>query len=48
MVVTHSVPLAADLSGIGAAHVELVKELGETGIAGMGPFDRPRWDWGTR
>ena len=28
--------------------VELVKDFGETRVAGVGPFDGPVWQWGTR
>ncbi|RIQ36730.1 AAA family ATPase [Jiangella rhizosphaerae] len=47
VVVTHSHALI-DHIGAGAARVELVKDTGETGIAGLERFDRPSWNWGSR
>ena len=32
----------------GVTTVELIKELGETRIAGQGPFEGPTWSWGRR
>lgn len=51
VLVSHSTALAAglrDALGDGLVHHELVKELGETRVAGQGVFDRPAWDWGSR
>lgn len=51
VVVSHSTALAAGLRealGDELEHHELVKDLGETLVAGRGVFDRPLWDWGSR
>lgn len=51
VVVSHSTTLAAGIrEGLGdeLVHHELVKDLGETQLAGHGMFDRPYWDWGSR
>ena len=50
VVVTHSAPLVAAVGvGDGVARVELVKDFGETGVAGReGPLDQPRWSWPAR
>ncbi|OJX94219.1 MAG: ATP-binding protein [Micrococcales bacterium 73-15] len=48
LVVTHAEPLAAALAEVGAARVELTKELGETVVPGRGPFDAPAWVWPSR
>ncbi len=47
VVVTHSVPLVEALADADdVAHVELVKDLGETRVAGHeGPLDEPPWRW---
>lgn len=47
IVVTHSEPLI-DAIGTAAKRVELVKDTGETMIAGLERFDRPHWTWGSR
>jgi predicted ATPase len=52
--VTHARPLVAALergatdAGIDAQTIELVKEFGETGVAGQDRFDRPPWRWPKR
>ncbi|GAA3585220.1 AAA family ATPase [Nonomuraea rosea] len=46
--VTHSMPLVAALGRAGASTVELVKEFGETGVAGQEPLDEPPWHWPKR
>lgn len=46
VVVTHSQPLVDALGA--AATVELVKNEGETSIAGKGPLDGPPWHWPSR
>ena len=49
VVVTHDARLVAQLAQVpGAAAVELVKELGETTVAGLGRLERPAWSWGSR
>ncbi|QAY68952.1 AAA family ATPase [Xylanimonas protaetiae] len=50
VVVTHSAPLVAAMgSGDGVARVELVKDFGETRVAGReGRFDQPPWTWPSR
>ena len=49
MVITHAQPLADALRGVpGATAIELTKDLGETGIAGLGRLDGPPWNWGNR
>ncbi|WP_154793817.1 AAA family ATPase [Occultella kanbiaonis] len=51
VVVTHSGALQAslaDLAGEELERVELVKELGETTIAGQGMLSRPSWTWPSR
>ena len=46
VVVSHSRTL---LDALAAAHaVELVKDLGETTVAGQDPLDVPPWHWGSR
>jgi predicted ATPase len=46
VVVSHSRTL---LDALAAAHgVELVKDLGETRVAGQDPLDVPPWHWGSR
>ncbi len=47
VVVTHSDALARAL-GDDVARVELVKELGETSVAGQGLLARPSWSWPKR
>ncbi|WP_026874407.1 AAA family ATPase [Jiangella gansuensis] len=47
VVVTHSRPLIEQM-GAAAARIELIKDLGDTQVAGQGRFDRPSWNWGTR
>src|SRR5918998_5697757 len=49
VVVSHSTPLITALRGAAdCTTIELVKDLGETRVAGLGPFDGPAWQWGTR
>lgn len=49
VLVTHSTALASSLGdGDGVARVELVKELGETQVAGQGLLTRPSWSWPKR
>ncbi len=49
MVITHAQSLADALrSGPDATAIELTKELGETGIAGLGRLEGPPWSWGSR
>ncbi|WP_425956253.1 AAA family ATPase [Xylanimonas sp. McL0601] len=50
VIVTHSAPLVAAVgTGDGVARVELVKDFGETSVAGReGPLDQPRWSWPSR
>jgi predicted ATPase len=46
IVVSHSTTL---LDALSAAHgVKLVKDLGETTVAGQEPLDAPPWHWGSR
>lgn len=47
VVVSHSQALVEEM-GATATTVELVKDLGETRIAGQEPFDGPSWNWGSR
>lgn len=47
VLVTHSAALAGAL-GEEVTHVELVKELGETHVAGQGLLTRPSWSWPKR
>jgi predicted ATPase len=49
VVVTHDAGLVAQLTAVDdAVGVELVKELGETRVAGSGRLDQPPWSWGSR
>jgi predicted ATPase len=49
VVVSHSAPLIRALQGEpDSATVELVKDFGETRVAGLGQFDGPVWQWGSR
>jgi predicted ATPase len=52
VVVTHSAPLRALLADAvdedDRRDVQLVKEIGETLIEGLGPLDRPPWHWPER
>ena len=51
VVVSHSAPLIRALQDeADSATIELVKDFGETRVAGMGmgPFDGPVWHWGSR
>lgn len=49
VVVTHSAPLVAALTvAPDTSAIELVKELGETRAAGLGRFEGPAWNWGSR
>lgn len=49
VVVSHSAPLTTALRGAAdCTTIELVKDFGETRVAGLGPFDGPAWQWGTR
>ena len=47
VVVTHSAALL-DFLGEDATRLELVKDFGETKLAGGGLLDTPPWDWGKR
>jgi predicted ATPase len=47
VVVTHSAALLEFL-GTGAARLELVKDDGETKVAGQGLLSAPAWNWGSR
>jgi predicted ATPase len=49
VVVSHSAALLTALQHEPQTRtVELVKDFGETRVAGAGPFDGPVWNWGTR
>ncbi|HWJ53055.1 MAG TPA: AAA family ATPase [Propionibacteriaceae bacterium] len=49
VVVSHSAPLIHALQGQSdSATIELVKDFGETRVAGLGQFDGPVWQWGSR
>ncbi|WP_308164202.1 AAA family ATPase [Nonomuraea sediminis] len=48
VVVSHSEPLVKALAGRSANTIELVKEYGETTVAGRGTFDEPLWNWPKR
>lgn len=49
IVVSHAPPLIAALERQRGCHaIALEKELGETRVAGVGPLDRPAWQWPTR
>ncbi len=54
VVVTHSRPLVsalevgAERAGTPQRTIELVKDFGETGVAGQGSLDEPAWHWPTR
>ena len=49
VVVSHSAPLINALQHeADSATIELVKDFGETRIAGLGAFDGPAWQWGSR
>jgi predicted ATPase len=54
ILVTHSRPFlaalqaGADESGQDLRTIELVKEFGQTAIAGQGPLDEPPWKWPSR
>ena len=48
VVVTHSEALVRSLAGGATVEHELVKELGETRVAGQGLLTRPAWNWGAR
>jgi predicted ATPase len=49
IVVSHATALVDAVgSSDGASLVELIKELGETAVAGVEPFDQPAWAWGSR
>lgn len=47
VVVSHSRQLIEEIGKPGS-RFELVKDVGETRIAGLERFDGPAWDWGTR
>lgn len=47
VVVTHSAALLEFL-GAGAARLELVKDHGQTTVAGQGLLSAPAWNWGSR
>ena len=49
VVVSHSEPLIRTLrEQRGTQLVELIKDFGETRVAGLGQFDGPAWQWGNR
>ena len=49
VVVSHSEPLIGALRDQpGTQLVELIKDFGETRVAGLGQFDGPAWQWGNR
>jgi predicted ATPase len=49
VVVSHSEPLIRALRDQrGTQLVELTKDFGETRVAGLGQFDGPAWQWGSR
>jgi predicted ATPase len=49
VVVSHSASLLRTLQDQPeSATIELVKDFGETRVAGQGPFDGPVWQWGSR
>jgi predicted ATPase len=49
LIITHSAALVEALRDESAVTtIELIKELGETRIAGQGPFEGPVWTWGRR
>jgi predicted ATPase len=54
VVVTHATPLiaaieaAADETGLPVGTIALVKDFGETTVAGQGMLDGPSWRWPTR
>jgi predicted ATPase len=49
IVVSHSKPLVEALRATeNMTSIELVKELGETHVAGRNPLEAPPWQWPTR
>jgi len=48
IVVSHSAPLIATLTGRGSLVHELSKRAGETVLAGQGALDEPAWHWPSR
>ncbi len=48
VVVTHAQDLVEALTGDDVSSVELTKNVGETSVVGVGPFDQPVWSWGAR
>ncbi len=49
VVVSHSAPLIRALQEQpDSTTIELVKDFGETRVAGLGPFEGPPWQWGKR
>jgi predicted ATPase len=49
VVVSHSAPLIRALQQEpDSATIELIKDFGETRVAGLGTFDGPVWSWGSR
>ena len=48
IVVTHSATLRERLGGDGTAEIKLVKDWGETTIAGQELLTTPPWNWGAR
>lgn len=48
VVVTHSRRLVRALAGPNTVSHELVRNLGETLVAGQGLLSRPAWEWGAR
>lgn len=48
LVVSHSRELVAALADADARRIELIKEVGETEVAGQGLLDEPAWSWPSR
>jgi predicted ATPase len=48
VVVTHSAAMREHLTACDASEIELVKDWGETRIAGQTDLTAPPWDWGKR
>jgi predicted ATPase len=44
----NAVQRATEQAGIAASTIELVKDFGETSVAGRGPLDEPAWHWPKR
>jgi predicted ATPase len=48
VVVTHALDLVEALTVAGAQPLCLVKDFGVTTLEGVGTFDQPVWNWGSR